>query len=185
MNRNARRSFGNSAKRNKRTYIQYYDRLTELAISMFEWKNLPDTIDPRFLELTLFGDGYSVFFQDDVIGYLALQCMIGGQLNVYRIPTDRRAYATNGYNKQLNEKNSVIIYNNLLHTNSVLEITNFSKRLHNLDRIIDVNANAQETPILIACSENERQTLIILSKLYNLLLKFVISSTELVCNRLL
>ena len=164
MGRSNRRSFYDSAKKNKRTYVQYYDRLTELAISMFEWKDLPDTIDPRFLELTLFGDGYAVFFKDEVLGYLALQCLIGGKLNVYRIPTDRRAYATNGYNKQLDGTDSVIIYNNLLHTNSVLEITNFSKRLYNLDRIIDVNANAQKTPVLIACTENERQTMI---NLYN------------------
>ena len=49
--------FYESAYMNNRTYLQYYNRLTELAISMFEWKNLPDTIDPRFLELALFGDG--------------------------------------------------------------------------------------------------------------------------------
>ena len=144
---------------NNAGYMQYFNRLTELAISMFEWKNLPDTIDDRFLELSLFGDGMCVFFEDEDIGYLALRCMIGGTWNVYQIPNDRTAYATNGYNKRLNSDNSVIIFNNMLHTNSTLDVEVFSKRLYELDRIIDVNAKAQKTPILIQCEETQRLTM--------------------------
>lgn len=158
--------FCESLLMNNRTYLQYYNRLTELAISMFEWKNLPDSVDPRFLEMCLFGDGMAVFFEDEVLGYLCLQVMIGGKLNVYRIPTDRRAYATNGYNKPLDETNSVIIFNNYLHTNSMLDVEMFSKRLYNLDRAIDVNANAQKTPVLIQCDESQRMTMKNLYKQY-------------------
>ena len=153
------RQFWQSAKMNNWTFLQYYNRLMELSISMFEWKNLPDSVDPRFLELVLFADGMAVFFYDEVMGYLGLRTMIGGHLNVYQIPTIRTAYASNGYNRILGEEDSVIIFNNMLHTNSMLEIENFSKRLYNLDRAIDVNANAQKTPILISCSENDRLTL--------------------------
>ena len=46
--------FWESATMNNATYLQYYNRLTELSISMFEWTGLPDTVDPRFLELCLF-----------------------------------------------------------------------------------------------------------------------------------
>lgn len=151
---------------NNRTYLQYYNRLTELAISMFEWQNLPKTVDQRFLEMCLFGDGMCVFFQDEVLGYLSLQCMIGGKLNVYRIPMERKAYATNGYQRNLDETNSVIIFNNYLHTNSLLDVEMFSKRLYNLDRAIDVNANAQKTPVLIQCDESQRLTMKNLYKQY-------------------
>ena len=143
--------FGESALMNNQTYLQYYNRLTELAISMFEWKNLPDTIDARFLELCLYSDGMCIFFEDEVLGFLTLQCMIGGHLDVYRIPMERKAYAPNGYNRALNSTDSVIIFNNFLHTNSMLDVEMFSKRLYNLDRAIDVNANAQKTPVLIQC----------------------------------
>lgn len=162
--RNKSKPFYQSAYRNNRTYLQYYNRLTELALSMFEWKNLPKTIDPRFMEMCLYSDGMSIFFKDEELGFLALQCMIGGHLNVYRIPTERRAYASNGYNRKLDSTNSVIIFNNFLHTNSMLDIEMFSNRLYNLDRAIDVNANAQKTPVLITCGENERLTLV---NLYN------------------
>ena len=159
--------FEESAYLNNRTYIQYYNRLTELAISMFEWKGLPDTVDPRFLEMCLFTDGYAVFFEDEALGYLTLQCMIGGQLTVYRIPIERTAYATNGYQNKLTDKNSVIIYNNYLHTNSMLDVEMFSRRLYNLDRAIDVNTNAQKTPILIQCDETQRLTMKNLYKQYD------------------
>lgn len=158
--------FCESSLLNNRTYLQYYNRLTELAISMFEWKNLPETVDPRYLEMCLFSDGMCVFFNDEVLGFLALQVAIGGQLNVYRIPIDRRAYASNGYQMNLTEENSVIIFNNYLHTNSMLDVEMFSKRLYNLDRAIDVNANAQKTPILIQCNENQRMTMKNLYKQY-------------------
>ena len=113
----------------------------------------------RYLELCLFSDGHSVFFKDEELGFLALRCALGGRLNVYRIPMNRRAYAANGYNRQLDYTNSVVIFNNNLHTNSMLDLEMFSKRLYNLDRAIDVNANAQKTPVLILCDENQRLTM--------------------------
>lgn len=152
--------FWRAAKRMSKSSIQYYEKLTELSISMFDWKNLPDSVDARFLELSLFGDGMCVFFKDeDMDDYLALRCMIGGRLNVYQIPTERRAYASNGYNKALDETNSVIIFNNMLHTNSVLDVQIMSERLAEIDNIIMVNAKAQKTPILIVCDEKQRLTM--------------------------
>lgn len=152
------REFYESAEMNNKTFNQYYNRLMNLAISMFEWKNLPPSVDPRFLELCLFGDGMAVFFKDEVMGELALQCMIGGELDVYRIPKTRRAYATNGYNQVLDETNSVLIFNNELHTNSMLDVEMFAKRLYKLERTIDVNVEAQKTPIVVTCGEGQRLT---------------------------
>ena len=151
--------FWESGILNNATFRQYYNRLTELAISMFEWNGLPDSVDPRYLELTLFSDGQCVFFKDEVLGYLALQNAMGGGFDVYRVPINRRAYSVNGYNKNLTNKDSVIIYNNYLRTNSRLDVEMFAKRLYNLDRIIDVNANAQKTPLLVRCPSNQRLTM--------------------------
>lgn len=184
MGRKRDTQFGESAYMNNRTYMQYYNRLTELALSMFEWKNLPKTVDQRFLEMCLFSDGMCVFFEDEVLGYLGLRCMIGGKLNVYQIPTDRRAYATNGYQKELDGTNSVIIFNNYLHTNSMLDVEMFSKRLYNLDRAIDVNANAQKTPVLIQCDETQRMTMKNLYKQYEGNEPFIFGSKGLDANGL-
>lgn len=153
------RNFWESAYMNNRTYQQYYWHLLGLAISMFEWKNLPDTIDERFLELTLFSDGKALFFRDDVIGDLTLQVALGGNFDVYRIPKNRRAYSANGYNKQCDETNSVIIWNNMMHTDSKLDVEMFAKKLYDIDMSIIVNAKAQKTPTLILCDEEEKLTL--------------------------
>lgn len=184
MGRKRYTQFCESAYMNNRTYMQYYNRLTELALSMFEWQNLPKTVDQRFLEMCLFSDGMCVFFEDEVLGYLGLRCMIGGKLNVYQIPTDRRAYATNGYQKELDGTNSVIIFNNYLHTNSMLDVEMFSKRLYNLDRAIDVNANAQKTPVLIQCDESQRLTMKNLYKQYEGNEPFIFGSKGLDANGL-
>lgn len=184
MGRKRDTQFIESAYMNNRTYMQYYNRLTELALSVFEWQNLPKTVDQRFLEMCLFSDGMCVFFEDEVLGYLGLRCMIGGKLNVYQIPTDRRAYATNGYQKELDGTNSVIIFNNYLHTNSMLDIEMFSKRLYNLDRAIDVNANAQKTPVLIQCDESQRLTMKNLYKQYEGNEPFIFGSKGLDANGL-
>lgn len=161
------RMFWESAVLNNATYQQYYNRLTELSTVMFNWQNMPDTVDLRFLELTLFSKGMCVFFKDEELGYLALPVNINGSLNVYGIPKERRAYASNGYNRVLDDTNSIIIYNNYTHTSSKLDVEMFSRRLYNCDRIIDININAQKTPIVIQCNEQQRLTMLNLYKSYD------------------
>lgn len=157
--RNRKTNFSESAYLNNGTYGFYLSRLMELAMSMFEWKNVPESIDTRFLELTLFSDGQAVFFKDEEMDkFLALQCIINGRLDVYRVPINRRAFAVNGYQRNLTNKDSVIIYNNFLRTNSYQMCVLYAKKLYNLDRIIDVNANAQKTPVLITVDETQRLT---------------------------
>lgn len=153
------RQFKDSLRNNNEAWLLYFNRLMELSISMFEWINLPASIDERYLELTLFSDGQAVFFNDEVLGPLCLQCSISGPLNVYRVPINRRAIADNGYNRELSDRDSVIIWNNMLRQNSLLPVMDFSKKLYNIDQAIIINANAQKTPILINCNEKQRLSL--------------------------
>lgn len=157
--------FPDSATLNNLTYMQYLQRLTELSISMFEWKNLPPTVDPRYIELHLFENGCMVYFNDDVLGNLCLDCIANGSFDVYGNPVSRRAYSSyNNYQKILDKNNSVIIWNNYMRTNSILDVKMFARRLYNIDRIIDVNANAQKTPVLVQGTEKQRLTLLNLYK---------------------
>lgn len=146
---------------------QYYlSRLSELAMSMFKWENLPNSIDERFLEYTLFYEGVTVFLHDDDLvvnnsdeGYLALQVALGGNLDVYRVPDYRKAYATNGYQNQLDAKNSVLIWNNMLRMPEYGRMLFYARKLYEIDRAIDVNVKAQKTPVAILCDEKERLTM--------------------------
>lgn len=160
------REFWESSSLNRGTYMQYYNRLTELSMVMFEWVNLPDTIDPRFLEMVLYRDGKAVFFKDEDLGYLVLRANCAGDRTVYEIPKERHVYASNGYHNTLDDTDSVIIWNNYLHTNSMLDVEMFARRLYQCDRTIDVNLNAQKTPILIQCSEQQKFTMMNAYKQY-------------------
>lgn len=160
--------FNDTARLNNLTYEQYVDRLTELAVSMFEWRNLPETIDPRYIEMALFLNGCVVYFRDEVIGDLCLDCVAQGNFDVYGYPIRRRAYSRyNHYQKNLNVDDSVIIWNNFLRKNNVLDMQMFSRRLANLDRIIDVNANAQKTPVMVTATEKQRLTMLNLYMKYD------------------
>ena len=159
--------FWESAITNTLCYDFYYDKIKELSVSVFEWQNMPDTIDARFMELTLFERGAVVFFEDEVLGFLVLPVSYTGKWNVYRIPIKRLAFASNGYNRKVDIKNSVLIYNNVLRTPSIRDCKLFARRLANMDRVIDTNVNAQKTPVLLRCSEKERLSLLNLYKQYD------------------
>lgn len=177
--------FGESAVMNNATYSQYFNRLVELSISMFEWQGLPETVDPRYLELHLFQNGSMVYFRDEVMGDLCLDCIANGQFDVYGNPISRRAYSSyNQYQKTLNESDSVIIWNNYLRQPSVLDVKMFAKRLYNLDRIIDVNANAQKTPVLVQGTEKQRLTLVNLYKEFDGNAPFIFGDKNLDLNSL-
>ena len=145
-----------AAIQNIRTYDYYFMRLSNIAVSIFEWKNLPDTVDARFLEMSIFRNGMCLFFEDPVIGFLALPCAIGGKLNVYNIPTMRRAYAANGYYAMRDESDSVIIYHNYFHDVPTWDVEMFAQRLAEYQRTIDVNVGAQKTPVLLACDDDQK-----------------------------
>lgn len=177
--------FVESAKLNRNTFDMYRTRLFELALNMYEWRGLPDTVDPRFLEWCLVNDGMAVFFRDEVMGLLALQVMINGPLDVYRIPINRRAYAVNGYQKNLNPGDSVIIFNNYTHTNSILDLEMYALRMYEIERAIDVNVKGQKTPKLIRCPENQRLTMVNLYQKYDGNQPFIFANKDLDTNSLM
>lgn len=151
--------FWDSAVGNKAEYNHYFMRLMELSIAMFDWKGLPPSVNMRFMEMALFFNGSCVYFNDEVMGDLALKAVLSGPFDVYRNPINRRIYSESGYTRNLTSKDSVIIWNNMIRTNALQPVLLYANRLWNLDRIIDVNANAQKTPVLIQTTEDKRLTL--------------------------
>lgn len=144
---------------NNNTFLYYYNKLLMLLLSRYEW-NLPPEINSVYMERTLITHGAVVFFYDKDMGengqYLCLPVTLdSSDLNVYNIPIRRIAYASNGYIKHLSEKNSVIIYNNVLRLPDINVIKMFANRLAIVRRTIDININAQKTPILINCSDKD------------------------------
>ena len=160
-------NFETSARFNNSTFNMYYNRMLELAYASVKWENLPDTVDERYLEISLNRNASAIFFNDPVIGEMALTCLFNGNFDAYGNPVSRRAYSYyNNYQRELDSSNSVIIWNNFTRTPSTTFIKDYALRLYNIDRTIDVNINAQKTPVLITGTTDQRLTLINLYKEY-------------------
>ena len=148
-----------------RTMIDYIDRLKMLSVSLFTWKGLDDiagTGASRFLELSLYEDGKGVFVKDDELGYMALRVNPSDKLNVYMLPVKVMCWSI-GYNKQYAFDDVVYIMNNELQkpTREFMEL--FAYRLYETERTIDINLQAQKTPILI---EGDTKTILTLKNVY-------------------
>lgn len=150
---------------NNRTMIDYLDRLRMLATSLFTWKGLDDvagTGASRFLEQSLYENGRACFVKDDELGFLALKVNPSDKLNVYNLPIKVMAWSI-GYNKQYDFDDVVYIMNNELEKPTMQSLELFAMRLYETERTIDVNLQAQKTPILI---EGDTKTILTLKNVY-------------------
>ena len=137
-----------AAIKNDIIFLDYYFRLQEICMNVFEWKNLPPSVDERFLELSLMEIGYCLYFNDEILGDLALTC-------------------SNGYQKECDNTNSVLIFNNRMHTPSIRTIIIYARILADIQRTIEVNVSAQKTPLLLTGQEKELLSLKNIYRQYN------------------
>lgn len=151
---------------NNASYQMYLYRLMDYAISVFEWHDLPEGVDERMMEYWLLQNGMVVFFKDEMLagtavseeGYAVLPTMINGEWNIYNYPVDRRAYATDGYNKELTDEDSVLIFNDYLRVPMMPSLMLYAKRLAELDRTIDINVINQKAPKILRGNEQNKLT---------------------------
>ena len=150
---------------NNRTFIDYLDRLRMLATSLFTWKNLDDiagTGASRFLEQSLYDNGRACFVKDDELGFMVLNVNPNDKLNIYMLPTRVNAWSI-GYNKMYDFDDIVYIMNNELQKPTMASLELFANRLYETERTIDINLQAQKTPILI---EGDTKTILTLKNVY-------------------
>lgn len=161
-------------------YHHYIKYLSQLTFQLFEWKNLPDTVDPRYLEIMLHTKGFVGFYKDPTLGYMAVNGTAGTHINRYLQPTkfttatpdyENRTFDiyNTGDNLDLmdREKTGLVIWNNDLHVPTMDSVVLFAKKLAHTMEIIDVNLNAQKTPVLISAEDNNKFSLMNIYNQYN------------------
>lgn len=148
---------------NNETYIDYFNRLTLIATSIFTWEGLDEIGgDSRFLEQCLFTYGRACFIKDNKLGYMTINANPSDKLNHYRLPIRINAWSV-GYSKNYDFDDCVYIMNNEMQLPTMKTIQLFANRLYEAERTIDVNIKAQKTPVLI---EGDAKSMLTLKNLY-------------------
>ena len=153
---------------NNQTYIDYLERMKKICLSMFEWQNLPKSMNARFLEMCLFYTGQAALLYSDDYGYINTMAADGGYINIYGLPTqiqcysyrfnERRGLYTTDIGKEKGEE-CILVLNNYERVPTVSTIQLFCKRLAEADRTCDVNIKSLRTPILITTDQKQYFTL--------------------------
>lgn len=152
------REFANSLSNNIEAFYFFQRKIFLMATSCFKWNGLPETVNETFLERMLLTHGSVLFFKSDELGYLALPSVGMDKLDIYNIPYYRKAYAVSGKNFYRNETNSVLMFDNNLMSSEMCSVQYFASELAEICGVRRINLNAQKTPILLECDENERTT---------------------------
>ena len=141
-----RRRLINSQLSNFKTYDMYRRQLMTLAENVFEFKNLPEFIDTSYLNKNLLRKGAIAFFEDEVMGVLALPFINTSTLDVYGRPKKIQVVAQNGYHKYLKQGEFVIMYDNNGRYPLWLDILQYAERMALATRVVDINMAHQKTP---------------------------------------
>lgn len=153
------------------TYSTWFNRLYNIAISRFEWLNLPDTCNEKFIEQVLFFNGFMVGYKDSALNsFLIMPCTNNSVLDIFGYPAKVNAYGYNGYiaqnltpytitlGQELTRADAALLYANYSRCPDLPAVLYFARKLTKIDRTIDVNINVQKTPYIISCGENQRLT---------------------------
>ena len=161
-------SFRDAIIMNDQTYNDYLQRMKKVCLSMFEWVNLPTSMNARYLEMCLFYNGQAALLYDEDYGYINTQAADGGYINIYGLPTELQCYSYRFNTRRTlytvdtgEEKNKecILVMNNYERIPTTATVSLFAYRLAEAQRTADVNIKAQRTPILITTDQKQYFTL--------------------------
>lgn len=180
-NKNVNREFITSAILNDETYNDFLNRLMQVAISQFEWINLPKSMNAEYLEKCLYFSGKASLLKTKDYGFINAKAVSNGDLNIYSLPSKINCYSTDSlsedrinYNGFKNEENDedeykycILVKNNpfMIPTEPSLKL--FALRLYEAERTSDVNIKAQKTPVILVGDDSLKLALKNLFEKYN------------------
>ena len=170
--------FEDSMLVNDATFVDYLNRFKRIALSMFEWVNLPSSMNEEFLEKCLYYTGQATLLKTEKYGFINTKSCNSGYLNIYNNPTQLNCFSYNfhenrklysGLNplvdkEQQQKECCVLVKNNYdkLPTAGSMEL--FAWRLYLAQRTCDVNISSQRFPVMVVGDEKQR---LMLENLYS------------------
>lgn len=134
------------------------ERFFNVYMNRFEYGNLPEEIPQDIIDRAIFWNRSTCFFRDSALGFVALPPAMRADLNVYWRPREWTVVGGDGFHKDLDEKNSVLIWNDNARTCPYWHIITEVKRMANLIKTTDININAQKTPFIAGGEKDQLLT---------------------------
>ena len=139
-------------------YNFYFRRFKKLLLSLFVWTGLPDGINGRFIENSLFFNGFVVFYKSKGGFYRVSKANIIKK-NEYDEPSIFKTYSNNIKfdidDVFLKSEDCICIYNNVLRYGSFDDVNFFAKKLCNIEKTIDCDLEHLKHPYIICAPEGK------------------------------
>ena len=163
--------------------------ISELAVNRFKWEGLPDSIDPRFLEVTMLLIGLVIFYWDDEYDkLLAVKASATGYVNFMDWPV---AYTIIGPGSRINDiagqttfmpkqlsgfipmadaspedtrKQGVPVWPNYFRQSDLDTIQIYSSRLATTDMTLEINTRNARQNKVVASTTNTQLSMVNLAR---------------------
>lgn len=166
--------FIDSAVLNDQTFQLYCDFFEDIARSMFEWENLPNSMNVIWLERSLYYDGQAALLKDKEYGFINTRSNTAGKLNLYGIPIKLHCYSIE-YNtirsvytgllpNVREDQQCILVQNNWNRIPTWFAMQLYAYRLYEAQRSADTNIKGQKFPIVILTNDKQKHSMI---NLYN------------------
>lgn len=153
---------------NNDTYKDYLERIKKIALSMFEWENLPDTMNARYLEMCLYYKGQAALLYDNNYGFINTQAADSGYINIYGLPTLLNCFSYS-YNSMRNlyvpdsgegkDGECILVMNTFERVPTCTTVELFAYRLSQAQRSADTNVSVTRSSQLLLTDQKQYFTL--------------------------
>lgn len=142
---------------NVNLFSEMYNYYSNIAITRYDWKNLPRGVSERLLNIGLYTYGSVAFFEHDTLGLTALPCS-ANQYNILYEPTEVTVFGY-GYSRQLQDLSTFgFIRSSPSGVPLAISVYDYVKRMCDILRSIDVIAQRMKRPYVFICDEKQRLT---------------------------
>ena len=153
---------------NNLEFTNTFNQLINLALDIFEWKNLPETCDPRLMEAALLWRGYMAFYKDKSGNIWSYSAGPGGRLTKYGYPNEGYLYALNGEVAHCNlywpfmdntNADGVLCLDNKMGYPMINMIIRGAERIADARRALDIAAKNSKRPFIFVGTEEQTETI--------------------------
>lgn len=135
-------------------------KFLEMSMTRFTWKNLPDTVDKRFLELTLNFRSLAVFYDMPGVGLMALRATPVGINNMQDNPTSFTLYGARGNTiRNVGISECVPVWGSLLRWPDYLIMSYYAGMIAEIMTTFYSNVISSRHPVVLVGDDNFKTSL--------------------------